>query len=169
MEVLHCSGVQYGGETDCPQQTSSRDLSFDEESKLDKCGQAQSTSDRVDVTLQGAERPQAERRADALQTSGGHCNGPSHRSPLEGQDMCCDSLSYNDYDINVENNGHLILDTAENDFPNSCREGEPPCVEPTWLEGDKSVALWVKVQFIFAHSVFILMLCKFCLVRLSYG
>ncbi|PON54097.1 putative retinoblastoma binding protein (RIZ) [Parasponia andersonii] len=156
MEVITCSEVQYGGESDCPQQSSGRDLSYDNESNLDEHGQqVQLTEGRVDGILQRVERPQTEVQfgvhgtIDETKASEGHCNGASCVSQVEGQKLS----DYGDDDTNEQNdyketclaseNCHLIVD-IENDLSNSNREGESSFLEPTWLEEDESVALWVK-------------------------
>lgn len=167
MEVLPCSGVQYGGESDCPQQSSGRELAYDKKSKLDEHGQQVTLTEvRVDGMLQNAERPQMERQVglqgtvDELKISESHCNGASDDTQVAGQKSCRDSRDYDDendddYDDADEqsycketslasDNCHLIVDSIESELPNSNREGESSFLEPKWLEGDESVALWVK-------------------------
>lgn len=150
MEVLPCSGVQYGGESDCSQQSSGIDLTYGKKPKVDGHGQqVQLTEVRVDGILQSADRPQMERRdgvegtVNELRISEKHRNG------------ACDGNyddDYNDDDDDANelasDNCHIVVDTIEGDLPNSIREGESSFAEPTWLEGDESVALWVKVLLI---------------------
>jgi hypothetical protein len=42
-------------------------------------------------------------------------------------------------------NSLSAVDTIESESPNNGREGDLSFSEPKWLEGDESVALWVKV------------------------
>lgn len=172
MEVISCSEVQYGGESDGPQPSSGRDLSYKNESNLDEHGQqVQLTEVRVDNILQCVERPQTEIQVgvhgtvDETQGLERHCNGASHVSQAEDQKLFCGSHSYDDDDdANEQNyceetsvaseNCHLIVDTVENELPNSNREADSSFPEPTWLEEDESVALWVKVLFISFTFIF---------------
>lgn len=54
-----------------------------------------------------------------------------------------------DFEVNQVNepleNSHIIEDTIENELPNNSRDGDSSHPDPRWLEGDESVALWVKV------------------------
>ncbi|KAL5557205.1 hypothetical protein UlMin_039441 [Ulmus minor] len=93
---------------------------------------------------------------DDMQTSEGCCNGASRDSQVHGQKSCCglNSYDHDDDGANEQNdcaenslaseNCHLIVDTIENELPNGNREGELSFSEPAWLEGDESIALWVK-------------------------
>lgn len=146
MEVLPCSGIQYGGESDCSQQSSGIDLTYGKKPKVDGHGQqVQLTEVRVDGILQSVERPQMERRdgvegtVNELRIFEKRCNGACD----ENYD---DDDNDNDDDANelASDNCHIVVDTIEGDIPNSIREGESSFAEPTWLEGDESVALWVK-------------------------
>lgn len=187
MEVLPCSGVQYGGESDCPQQSSGRELAYDKKSKLDEHGQQVTLTEvRMDGMLQNAERPQMERQVgaqgtvDELKISESHCNGASDDTQVAGQKSCRDSRDYDDendddYDDADEqsycketslasDNCHLIVDSIESELPNSNREGESSFSEPKWLEGDESVALWVKVLLFYIsfkkHMTYLVQLAK---------
>ncbi|XP_048334681.2 histone-lysine N-methyltransferase SUVR5 isoform X3 [Ziziphus jujuba] len=96
----------------------------------------------------------AEVTVDGLPSTEGNCNGASHDSQVEGQRLSCGSHGYEDDDASAQNyctesslaseNCHLIVDTIESELPNNNRDGESSLIEPTWLEGDESVALWVK-------------------------
>lgn len=165
MEVLPCSGVQYVGESDCPQQSSGKDFVYDGEGNCIVDGkQVHLAENRPDDVLLNMERPQLEREGgaevtvDGLPTTEGYCNGASYDSQVEGQRLSCGSHGYEDDDANAHNyctesslaseNCHLIVDTIESELPNNNRYGESSLIEPTWLEGDESVALWVKVLFV---------------------
>ena len=163
MEVLPCSGVQYAGESDCPQQGSGTAFAYQglpncpensEQAKLEDC--------RLNDSLLQTEGPQIERQAQGQQTvcelltnSNCQCCGAS----------CCDcqvgdqkesSISHDveDDEINepclTSENSLCIVDTIESESPNNSREGDFSFSEPTWLEGGEPVALWVKVTICIA-------------------
>lgn len=157
MEVLPCSGVQYAGDSDCPQQTSGKDFIYDGESNcVEHVKQDELAEGRLDDILFNVKGPQIEREGGAQVTVdelpiSGHCNGAFHDSRVEGQKLSCGSHGHEDDDPNAQNyctdtcldseNCQLIVDNIESELPNR----EPSIIEPTWLEGDESVALWVKV------------------------
>lgn len=162
MEVLPCSGLQYVGDSDCPQQSSGKDFVYDGESDcVEHVKQDQLSKGRPNDLLLNVERPQieseggAEVRVVELPTAEGHCNGAFRDSQVEGQKLFCGSHGHEDDDANAQNycteacpaseNCQLIVDTIESELSNSNRDGESSLIEPTWLEGDESVALWVKV------------------------
>lgn len=142
MEVLPCSGVQYVGEADCSQPSSGMAFTYDGESNSLEHGKQDQLADRLDDLLLNVEGPQIEKQAevqgtvDELPTSEGHCSGASY----------CGSHDFEDDEpCMVSENSHIIVDTIEGELPNN-REEESSLSEPTWLEGDESVALWVKVN-----------------------
>ncbi|GMY11618.1 histone-lysine N-methyltransferase SUVR5 isoform X1 [Fagus crenata] len=161
MEVLPCSGVQYVGESDCSQQNSGTAFIYDGESNCLEHGKQVQMADGIPGNLLlNVEGPQIEKQGevkgtvDELPTSEGHYSGASYcDSQLEDQNLSCGSHDFEDDDINVQNyctdpcitseNSHIIVHTIEGELPNN-REEESSLSEPTWLEGDESVALWVK-------------------------
>lgn len=162
MEVLPCSSVQCVGQSDCPQHSSATTSVYDGESNcLEHEKQVHVADGRVDDFLPNVEGPQLVRQGqvqeavDELHTSEGCQNGASCLdSQAEGQKSSSISHDFDDDDINEQNyctepcltsdNGHLIVDSRENELPNNRREGESYLSESTWLESDESVALWVK-------------------------
>lgn len=145
MEVLPCSGVQYVGESECSQQSPGTVFLYDGEANCHENGkQVQMGDGRPGNLLLNVEGPQIEKQGevkgivDELPTSEGHCSGASYcDSQLEDQNLSCGSHDFEDDDINVQN---YCTDPC---MP--IRDEESSLAEPTWLEGDESVALWVKV------------------------
>ncbi|KAK9285293.1 hypothetical protein L1049_024484 [Liquidambar formosana] len=165
MEVLPCSGVQYVGETDCPQQSSGTSFIYDGESNCPEHGKHVHVADgRVDELVINVEGTQIERQGEGhgmlneLPTSDGLCSGASYLDcQLEGQNLYSISPNFEDDDLTARNhctehnesllaseNSHLIVNTIESELPSNNREGESSLSEPKWLEQDESVALWVK-------------------------
>ncbi|KAG2719951.1 hypothetical protein I3760_02G014500 [Carya illinoinensis] len=160
MEVLPCSGVQYVGEADCSQQSSGTGFTYDGESNCLEHGKhVQAADGRQDDLLLNVEGAPISKQGefqgtfDELPTSEGHCCEGSHCDcQLDCQNLSCGSHDFEDYDVNgsnyrlepctVSENSHIVVDTIEGELPNN-RE-ESALSEPTWLEGDESVALWVK-------------------------
>lgn len=163
MEVLPCSGVQYVGESDCPQQSPGTTFIYDGDSNCVEHGQqVQLADDKMDKLLLNAERSQKEKkgevegRVEELPTSEGHCSGALYFDcEVEDQKQPCNSLYFEDGNLNVQNgctepclasdSSHLIVDTIESELPSNTGEGELSVSEPKWLEQDETVALWVKV------------------------
>lgn len=162
MEVLPCSGVQYVGESDCPQQSPGTTFIYDGDSNCVEHGQqVQLADDKMDKLLLNAERSQKEKkgevegRVEELPTSEGHCSGALYFDcEVEDQKQPCNSLYFEDGNLNVQNgctepclasdSSHLIVDTIESELPSNTGEGELSVSEPKWLEQDETVALWVK-------------------------
>lgn len=162
MEVLPCSGVQYVGESDCSQQSSGTAFTYEGESNCVEPGKQVPLADgRLSDVLLSVEGPRTRKQGeisgtgDKVPTSEGHCGGTSYSDGLlESQNISCSSHDFEEDDVNVHDynmepctvseNSHIIVDTIEGEFPNN-REEESSLSEPTWLEGDESVALWVKV------------------------
>lgn len=158
MEVLPCSGVQYVGESDRSQQSSGTVFLYDGEANcLEHGKQVQMGDGKPGNLLLNVEGPQIEKQGevkgtvDELPTSEGHCSGASNcDSLLEDQNLSSGSHDFEDDDVNVQN---YCTDPC---MPN--REEESSLAEPTWLEGDESVALWVKVIisiFLFFFTLYI--------------
>lgn len=161
MEVLPCSGVQYVGESDCSQQSSGTAFTYEGESNCVEPGNQVPLADgRLSDVLLSVEGPRTRKQGeisgtgDKVPTSEGHCGGTSYSDGLlESQNISCSSHDFEEDDVNVHDynmepctvseNSHIIVDTIEGEFPNN-REEESSLSEPTWLEGDESVALWVK-------------------------
>lgn len=149
MEVLPCSGVQYVGEADCAQPSSGTAFTYDGESNsLGHGKQDQSADGKLDDLVPNVERPQMEKQGEVqgtveeLPTSEGHLSGASY----------CGSHDFEDDDENTQNycarpcmvsENQIHVDTIEGELTNNRLE-ESSLSEPTWLEGDESVALWVK-------------------------
>lgn len=142
MEVLPCSGTAfvYQGEPNCP-------VNGD---------QVKLADDRLNESSNKMEAPQIERQGEGKQTvcdllnnSDCQCIGAS----------CCDCqvedkkeyCGFHDFEHVINEpcltsvNSLSVVDTIESESPNSSREGDLSFSEPVWLEGDGSVALWVKV------------------------
>lgn len=179
---MPCSGVQYAGESDCPQQSSEKSFGLDKESEgIENGKQVQQVERRMDDIMLNLERPQVGRH-NGLQAIVGKLptlegNGDSQHSDAEVQNLFCDSHAYED-NADVQNyckdtclgsENHLILDTIESELPNNSREGESSPLDSTWLEGDESVAVWVKVLLIFSFQFIFPQLQPNFLMHLGFG
>ena len=169
MEVLPCSGVQYVGESDRSQQSSGTVFLYDGEANcLEHGKQVQMGDGKPGNLLLNVEGPQIEKQGevkgtvDELPTSEGHCSGASNcDSQLEDQNLSSGSHDFEDDDVNVQN---YCTDPC---MPN--REEESSLAEPTWLEGDESVALWVKVIISIFLFFFYIIYKKYSLICKIYG
>jgi len=155
MEVLPCSGVQYAGESDCNQQSSGTAFVYQEEPncaenseqvKLAAAAQLNESSHK----MQG---PQIERQCGLSTNSDCQCIGASCCDcQVDDQNDYCGLHDFEEDIINepclTSDNSISVVDTIESESPNNSREGDLSCSEPKWLEGDGSVALWVKVSII---------------------
>lgn len=179
MEVLSCSGVQYVGESDCPQQSSGTTFIFDGESNCVEHEQVQLADDKMDKLVLNAEGSQKENqgdgegRVDELPTEG-HCGGALYFDcEVEDQKQPCNSPCHEDENLNVQNgctepclasdSSHLIVDTIESEALSNIGEEEFSVSEPKWLEQDETVALWVKVLMLLSLTINFLFFCR------SYG
>lgn len=157
MEVLPCSGVQYAGESDRPQQGSETVFAYQEESDCPSNGErAKLADDQMNESLhkmQDMERQgeEAQTVCDVLTNSDCQCNGASC-SDCQAQDQK-EYCGFNDFEEGMINercltteNSLSVVDTIESESPNNGMEGDFSLSEPKWLEGDESVALWVKVS-----------------------
>ncbi|KAJ7944359.1 Histone-lysine N-methyltransferase SUVR5 [Quillaja saponaria] len=163
MEVLPCSGIQCVGETDSPHDSSGTAFSYHGEANcLENGEQVKLVDGRLDDLSLSTEVPQIERQHDVQNTVGelstnsdcqgngascGDCQVENHRISCDFHDIEVEDI--NEQHCCVEpcftsDNSHPIVDTIESESPNSNREVELSLSEPTWLEGDESVALWVK-------------------------
>ncbi|XP_027345403.1 histone-lysine N-methyltransferase SUVR5-like [Abrus precatorius] len=155
MEVLPCSGVQYAGESDCPQPSSGTALVYQGEPNCpENCDQVKLEDDQMSDSLL-MDGPQIERKSQGQQTA---CE-------LLNTDCQCREASYCDCQVegqkdsysfhNVEDdeikepcltfeNSLSIPDTIESESPDNSEERELSFSEPTWLTGDEPLALWVK-------------------------
>lgn len=158
MEVLPCSGVQYAGESDCPQQSSGTAFVYQGEPNCPENGElVKLGNDRLNDSLLKMEGPQMVRQGQGQRTtcelltnSDCQCSGASGCDcQVEDQKESCSFHEIEDDEINepclTSENTRFIVDTIEGESPNNSREGELSFSEPTWLKGDESVALWVKV------------------------
>ncbi|KAG7993858.1 hypothetical protein I3843_01G027000 [Carya illinoinensis] len=159
MEVLPYSGVRYVGESDCAQQSSGTTFTHDNESKCLENGKQVQVADgrQEDLNVEGsrvAKKDEGLGTFDELPSPEGHCRGaPYCDCQLEGQNLSCGSHDFEVDDVNAQNrslkpcrvseSSHIIVHTIEGELPNNREEGSS-LSEPTWLEGDESVALWVK-------------------------
>ncbi|XP_061338628.1 histone-lysine N-methyltransferase SUVR5-like [Gastrolobium bilobum] len=157
MEVLPCSGVQYAGESDCPQQSSGTAFVCQGEPNcLENGEQVKLEDDRLNDSLLKMEGPQIERQdrvqqigCELLTNSDCQCSGASCCDrQVEDQKESCSFHDVEDDEINEPfltcENSLSIVDNIESESANNSREGELSFSEPTWLEGDESVALWCK-------------------------
>jgi hypothetical protein len=148
MEVLPCSGVQYAGESDCPQRNSETTFVYQEEFN---CPENSEHAKLVDGqpcdslhNMQGIEIDK--------QGEGTHNVGDLLINSNCQVDDQKDYVGFHDFDEDMINERYLtsenslsVVDTIESESPNNGREGDLSFSEPKWLEGDESVALWVKV------------------------
>ena len=180
MEVLSCSGVQYVGESDCPQQSSGTTFIFDGESDCVERGQqVQLADDKMDKLVLNAEgcqkekQGEGERRVNELPADG-HCGGALYFDYAVGdQKQPCNSLYFEDDNLNLQNgctepclasdSSHLIVDTIESEVLSNIGEEGLSVSEPKWLEQDEAVPLWVKVLMLLSPTV------NFFFIRGSYG
>ncbi|KHN36168.1 Histone-lysine N-methyltransferase SUVR5 [Glycine soja] len=148
MEVLPCSGVQYAGESDCPQQSSGTAFVYQEQPNCPENGEhVNFVAAQLNESSHKMQGPQIERHLST--NSDCQCIGTS----------CCDCqvddqheyCGFHDFEEDMINEPCLtsenfisVVDTIEIESPNNSREGDLSCSEPKWLEGDESVALWVK-------------------------
>lgn len=160
MEVLSCSGVQYGGESDCSQQVSGTTFMYGAEPNcLEHGEQVQVVDGKVnDLVLNNQEERQGEAQwtVDELPDSEVHCNGDTYfELGAEAQQLSCDSLESEDENLNAQEfftetsvasgSSHLIVDTIDSGLSGILEEEEPSILGPQWLEHDDPVAVWVKV------------------------
>lgn len=163
MEVLSCSGVQYGGESDCSQQVSGTTFMYGAESNCLEHGEQVQVADvKVNDLVLNTGGPQEERQGgaqwtvDELPDSEVHCNGASYfELEVEAQQFSCDSHESEDENLNVQEfftetsvaseSSHLIVDTIDSGLSGNREEEEPSISGLQWLERDDPVAVWVKV------------------------
>lgn len=153
MEVLPCSGVQYAGDSDCPQRSSGTAFVFQEEPSFPENGELAKLADgQLNESLDEMQGAQIERKGEGKQTNSDcQCIGASCCDcQVEDQKLDC---RFNYFEGDVENEPCLasentlsVVDTIESESPNNNREGDLLFSEPKWLEGDESVALWVKCR-----------------------
>ncbi|KAI4314897.1 hypothetical protein L6164_027760 [Bauhinia variegata] len=157
MEVLPSSGVQYAGESDCPRQSSETDFVYQGEHNHPVNGEQVKMEDgQLNDASVDVEGHQIERQGEGQETVGEflinsdcQCSGASCCDcQVEDQKEPCGFHDFEDDQINepclTSDNSLPIVDTIESESPNNTGEGELSHSEPTWLEGDESVALWVK-------------------------
>lgn len=157
MEVLPCSGVQYAGESDCPQRSSGTAFVYQEEPNCpENVEQAKLADGQLNGSLHNMQELEIERRddgsqnvSDLLTNSNCQCNGASYCN-CQGEEQK-NYGGFHDFDEDMINERYLtsenslsVVDTIESESPNNGREGDLSFSEPKWLEGDASVALWVK-------------------------
>lgn len=155
MEVLSCSGVQYAGESDCPQQSSGTSFVYQGEPHCPENGERVDLEDgQLNGSLPKTEGSQLERQSEGQETVGElsfnpdlQCNGASSCDCQVVDQKESSGLDEDEMDepCLTSENSISFVDTIESESPNNSRDGELPLSEPTWLEGDESVALWVKV------------------------
>lgn len=159
MEVFPCSGVPYAGESDCSQPNPGITYVYKGEPNWPENGeQVNLEDDQLNDSLLKMEGPKVERQGQMQQqiacelftNSDCQYNGASCCDNLvEDQKESCSLHDAEDDEINepclTSENSLSIVDVIESESPNNNREGELSFPDPTWLEEDKSVALWVKV------------------------
>ncbi|QCD90972.1 histone-lysine N-methyltransferase SUVR5 isoform X1 [Vigna unguiculata] len=149
MEVL-CSGVQYAGESDCTQQSSGTAFVYQEEPNCAENGeQDKLVAARLNESSHKMQGPQIERQGGLSTNSDCQCIGASCCDcQVDDQNEYCGFHDFEEDIINepclTSDNSISVVDTIESESPNNSREGDLSCSEPKWLEGDGSVALWVK-------------------------
>ncbi|KAJ1419080.1 Histone-lysine N-methyltransferase SUVR5 [Sesbania bispinosa] len=157
MEVLPCSGVHMPGESDCPQRSSGTAFVYQEEPNCPENGeQAKLADGQLIESSDNMQGPHIESQGEGKQTvcdllanSDCQCIGASCSDcQVEDQKEYCGFHDFEDDVINgpclTSENSLSIVDTIESESPNNSREGDLSFSEPKWLEGDGSVALWVK-------------------------
>ena len=166
MEVLPCSGVQYTGESDCPQQSPGTAFLYQGEPNCPENGEQVKLADgQLNESSHKIEGAQIERQGEEKQTV---CDLSTNSDFQCIRDSGCDCqvedqkeyCGFQDIEEDVINepcltseNSFTVVDTIESESPNN-REGELSFSEPKWLEGDGSVALWVKVAIFAVLSTF---------------
>lgn len=161
MEVLPCSGVQYAGESDCPQRGSGTAFVYQEEPTCPENGdQAKLADGQVIESLHKMQGPELTHMVC-------QCNGASCGDcQVNEQKEYCGFHDFEEDMINeryiTSENALSVVDTIESESPNNGREGgDLSFSEPKWLEGDGSVALWVKVTICVLLSKFrVRLLCE---------
>ncbi|CAK9185457.1 unnamed protein product [Ilex paraguariensis] len=162
MEVLPCSGKNYVGESDCPQQRSETGYMYAGKSNcLGHEEQVQMADIKVDDLMIDVEGPQGERQGggqltvDEFPTSESHYNGdPYDVSQMDGQKSSSDFHDSEDDTFDAQDNSTgpgvapdnspIIVDTIESGLQSNMREGESFISELKWLEQDEPMAVWVK-------------------------
>lgn len=153
---------QYAGKTDCSQQISETNAVHDGESvHLESEKRVQTSDSRVDtvfftvdgkgndVQVDGEEAVHNTRDLDD------QLGGASHSDcSMDDPKASSGSLDFEESNINEQTyctesllaseNSQIIVDTIESELPSNNRDGESSVSEPKWLEGDESLALWVK-------------------------
>lgn len=160
MEVLPCSGVQYVGESDCPQRSSGTVFVYQEEPNCPANGEQPKLVDcQLNESSHRMQGPETERQGEGTQTicdlstnSDCQCDGASCYD-CQGEK---EYFGFHDFEEDMINercltseNSLSVVDTIESESPNNGREGDLSFSEPKWLQGDGSVALWVKVTNVF--------------------
>lgn len=182
MEILPCSGVQYAGESDCPQRGSGTAFVYQEEPNCpENVEQAKLVDGQLNGSLHNMQELEIERRddgtqnvADLLTNSNCQCNGASCCN-CQGEDQKGYG-GFHDFDEDMINERYLtsenslsVVDTIDSESPNNGREGDLSFSEPKWLEGDASVALWVKVTKCFCcQNLVVYFLWSFFLFRFFF-
>ncbi|KAK7252873.1 hypothetical protein RIF29_37126 [Crotalaria pallida] len=157
MEVLPNPGGQYAGESGCTQQSSGTALVYQVEPNCQVNGEQVRLAERqLNESSTKMEGPQIERQGEGKQTVcdlsnnlDGQCVGAScYDCEVEDQKEYCDFHDFEEDMINepclASENTLSVVDTIESESPNNNREGDLSLSEPAWLEGDGTVALWVK-------------------------
>lgn len=167
MEVLPCSGVQYAAESDCPQKNSGTSFVYQGESTYAKNDEGVELEDgQLNGSTPKREGPQTEKQGEGRETVGEVSANPDWQCseasccdcPVVNQKESSDFHGFDEDEIDepclTSENTVPFLDTIESESPNNSKDGELPLSEPTWLEGDESVALWVKVTILNVVSIF---------------
>ena len=165
MEVLPWSGVQHAGDSDCPQQSSGTaylyqgkpNCSVDgEQGKLED-GQVNDLSLKMGGPQINSQGEGQEAVCDLSTNPDCHCiEGSCCECQVEDQKDSFDFHGLEDDEMNepysTSENPLPIVDTIEGESLNNSKEGQLSVSEPTWLDSDESVALWVKVIYIYIYS-----------------
>ncbi|KAJ4827585.1 hypothetical protein Tsubulata_004814 [Turnera subulata] len=158
MDVLPCSGVQCVGESDSAQRNPGRTFIYTGRPNAIELVEPEQMADggSGNLLLNATQIVKSDdcRKLDELPISEGNPSGASYSDfQVESQRLSCESHDFEDDEVNVQDyyaepsvaseSSNLILETIENEA-NNYTNGDQSLSEPTWLEHDESVALWVK-------------------------
>lgn len=163
MEWLPHANLQYAGKTDCSQHISGTNTVHDGESVyLESEKRVQASDSRVDAVFFTVNGKGNDVHVDGEEAVHHTCDledqlgGASHSDcSMDDPKASSGSLDFEESNINEQSyctesllaseNSQIIVDTIESELPSNNRDGESSVSEPKWLEGDESLALWVKV------------------------
>lgn len=171
MEVLPCSDVQYVGESDAQQSSGTGFVCSGDSSSIQSKIQVQMGDGTIREPLLSVQEPSSERLGEVqgadkelLTPEGNHsavsCSGVKEEDHISFSDFHdfengdLDSHNFCIEPTQASESSDLVVDTIESEPPTDGREGEPNLTEPKCLEHDETMALWVKVIFMFINFHF---------------